>query len=151
MTARVKSPSSRGGITPLMRRWVALVLWGKGPGWPCLACLWPVPRFKGETRSSRPPFRILSMLPEDQEPGLGPPRSTMEIKGARGPGGSHRREPSTFWRSCMGSSGCRNHLVEGLPEGRWTPGSNPGSFAPRLCGVSTDAPLRRRPIPLHKT
>lgn len=32
MTARVKSPSSRGGSHLLMRRWVALVLWGKGPG-----------------------------------------------------------------------------------------------------------------------
>ena len=46
----------------------------------------------------------------------------------------------------MGSSGCRSHLVEGLRAE--TPGSNPGSFAPRLCGVSTDAPLPRRPIPL---
>lgn len=89
------------------------------------------------------------MLPEDQEPGLPDTAVHDGDQGARGPGGSHRRESRVpSGGAAWAPLGAGATLRKACGLSRWTPGSNPGSFAPRLCGVSTDAPLRRRPIPL---
>ena len=57
MTAWVTEPLLSRGSDLLTRRWVALVLWGKGPGVAMPSLLRARPSFYGETRSSRPPFQ----------------------------------------------------------------------------------------------
>ena len=53
----VTEPLLLRGSDLLTRRWVALVLWGKGPGVAMPSLLRARPSLYGEPRSSRPPFQ----------------------------------------------------------------------------------------------